>query len=227
MRLLHRDYQFKVSLKENHRILFIIESPEVFRQLIQEFMIGQTGEECGFVLSEENIPIKMQDNLKCIINPFEHSLNERKLLNKLYELLKKEIQSTELLLENNNIYAMIENYSIHISQQSDWELSYTDKADIQNLLKFMDIKFVEHEESLIEKIIDYIKVSHELMGIKCFVFVHLLSYLKEYEIEKLYEFAQYQKIIILLMESKQPDDIKKFNSVIIIDKNCCEIELNM
>ncbi len=227
MRLLHKDYQFKLDFKENDRILFIIESPEVFRQLIQELMIGQTGEECGFVLSEENVPIKIQDNLKCIINPFELSLNERKLLSKLYELLKKEIQSTELLLENNEIYAMIENYSIHIFQQLDWELAYTDKSDIQNLLKFMDIKFAEHEESLIEKIIDYIKVSHDLIGIKCFVFVHLLSYLDEYEIEKLYEFAQYQKIIILLMESQQPSDIKKFNSVIIIDKNCCEIELDM
>lgn len=227
MRLLHKDYQFKFDFKENDRILFVVENPEVFRQFIQEFIIGQAGEECGFVLSEDNIPIKMQDNLKCIINPFELSLNERKLLSKLYELLKKEIQSTELLLENNEIYAMIENYSIHIFQQLDWELEYTYKGDTQNLLKFMDIKFAEHEESLIEKIIDYIKVSHELIGIKCFVFVHLLSYLKEYEIEKLYEFAQYQKVIILLLESQQPNDIKKFNSVIIIDKNCCEIELNM
>ena len=57
--------------------------------------------------------------------------------------------------------------------------------------------------------------------------MHLLSYLDEYEIEKLYEFTQYQKVIILLLESQQPNDIKKFNSVIIIDKNCCEIELNM
>jgi CRISPR type II-A-associated protein Csn2 len=99
--------------------------------------------------------------------------------------------------------------------------------DVQNLLKFMNIRFAEYQDSMLEKITDYIKVVHDLLGINLFVFTHLLSCLNGYEIEKLYEYAQYQKINILLIESQQPEYIDFFNLVIILDKDCCEIDLNV
>ena len=184
MRLLHKDYQFVFDLNEQDMSLLVIEHPETYRSFIQEILIAEEGGDCNFVLSENDTPIKIQNNLYCIINPFTLSLNERKLLNKLYEVLKREIQSSDLLIDNNEIYSMIEKYGQNISKMSDWDITYTDKPEVQSLLKFMDIRFAEHPESLIEKIVEYMDVAHELLRIRLFVFVHLLSYLSRYEIEK-------------------------------------------
>ena len=95
------------------------------------------------------------------------------------------------------------------------------------MLKIAEIRFEDTQETLVEKIIDYMKVSQELLGIRCFVFVHLLSYLTEYETEKFYEYVYYQKMNVLLLENRQPDIINRFSNVIIIDKDTCEINLNM
>ena len=227
MRLLHKEYQFMFSLKENSRNLLIVENPKIFSDFIQEILLGIEGEECNFILSQKDKLIKIQDYMNCIINPFALSINERKLINKLYDTLKKEILASELLLENNEIYSMIDKYGIHISQMSDWEIVYSDKMEVNNLLKFMDIKFAETYDTLTEKIIQYINVAHKLLGVECFLFVHLLSYLNSYEVEKLYEFVEYQKIHILLLESNQPNSMKEYNQVVIVDKDGCEINLNM
>ena len=54
--------------------------------------------------------------------------------------------------------------------------------------------------------------------------MNLLSYLTTYEIEKLYEYVNYQKIHVLLLESRQPEELERFSNVVIIDKDACEIE---
>ena len=80
---------------------------------------------------------------------------------------------------------------------------------------------------MVESLIDYMRVMHELIGTKCFVLVHLLSYLTDYEIEKFYEYVHYQKISVLLLESRQPKKVEKYGEVVIVDKDSCEIVLNM
>ena len=96
--------------------------------------------------------------------------------------MKKEILSSELLIEGNQIISYLENYILHVIQSMDWDLVYSDKIDIQCLLKIAEIRFDDAQETLVEKILDYMRVSSELLDMKCFVFVNLLSYLTEYDI---------------------------------------------
>lgn len=227
MRLLHKDYQFMFELSEDSKGLLVIEQPKIFREMIKELVCEEEIEDEKFILSENNQPLKLKEKMCCIINPFTLSLNEKKILNRLHEYLKKEIGVSELLLENNKIYAELEQYALKILQVADWELVYSEKTEVSNLLKFLDIRFSENQTELIEKIVDYIKCVNELLGIKCFIFVHLLGYLNEYEIKKLYEFAEYQKVNILLMESVEPSNVKEFSPVTIIDKDGCEISIGM
>lgn len=195
--------------------------------MVRELTTSDYDDESGFVLSENGEVLKKKDKLVCIVNPLALTLNERKLLNKLGEMLKKEILSTELLVEGNRIVSNLESYVMNIVQNMEWELTYSDKMDIHSLLKIADIRFDDMQETLVEKILDYMKVACELLDVKCFVFVHLLSYLTEYEVEKFYEYVHYQKICVLLLENRQPDMVEKFAETIIIDKDSCEIVLNV
>lgn len=227
MKLVHKDFNFIFDFKENTRSLLVVEQPTIFLRVVRELSTKGYEEESGFVLSENNEVLKKKDKLACIINPLAISLNERKILNKLAEKLKKEILSTELLVEGNQIISALESYVINIVQNMEWILTYSDKMDIQSLLSIADIRFDDMQETLVEKLVDYVKVLSELLDIKCFVFVHLLSYLTEYEVDKFYEYVHYQKICVLLVENRQPKTVKKFSEIVIIDKDSCEISLNV
>ncbi len=227
MRLLHQDFRFIFEFEENTRNLLIVECPHVFCKMVKELSSDDLAEEVRFVLSENEVPVKKKDHLACVVNPLAVSLNERKLLGKLMDILKKEICSSELLMESNQVIALLENYAFNIMQNSDWELACSNKIDVSGLLKFLSIQFRDEQKSLIEKLIDYIKVTSDLLGINCFVFVHLLSYLTEYEMEKLFEYVHYYKVDVLLLESRQPEVMEKFTKVIIIDKDACEIQLSV
>lgn len=226
MKLAHKDFNFVFQFKENERSLLVVEHPAIFLNLIREMAFNDY-EETRLVLSEDDTLLKIKDQLACIIDPLSITVNERKLLNKLGEILKKEILSSDLLIEGNQIISDLENYVLHIIQSMDWDLVYSEKMDIQSLLKIVEIRFDDEQETLVEKILDYMAVSSELLDMKCFVFVHLLSYLTENEIEKFYEYVHYRKLCVLLLESRAPDTVKKFSEVIIIDKDSCEIVLNV
>lgn len=226
MKLAHKDFNFVFQFKENMRSLLVVEHPAIFLKLISEMSLFDN-EETRLVLSEDDMLLKIKDQLACIIDPLSITVNERKLLNKLGEILKREILSSELLIEGNQIISDLENYILHVIQSMDWDLVYSEKMDIQSLLKIAEIRFDDTQETLVEKILDYMKVSSELLDIKCFVFVNLLSYLTEYEIEKFYEYVHYKKLCVLLLESRVPDTVKKFSETIIIDKDSCEIALNV
>lgn len=227
MKLLHKDFNFVFHFKENKSNLLVVEQPAIFLKLVRELTEYGNEEESGFVLSENDEILKKKDKLVCVINPLSISLNERKLLSRLGEMLKREILSTELLIEGNQILSILENYMLNVVRSMEWNLIYSDKMDIQSLLRIAEIRFEDTHETLVEKILDYMEVSRGLLDIKCFVFVHLLSYLTEYEIEKFYEYVYYQKINVLLLENRQPNVINTFSDIIIIDKDSCEISLNM
>ena len=227
MKLLHKDFNFAFHFKENMRSLLVIEQPTIFLKIVRELTECENEEESRFVLSENDEILKKKEKLVCVINPLSISLNERKLLSRLGEMLKREILSTELLIEGNQILSDLESYILKVVRDMEWNLKCSDKMDIQSLLKIAEIRFEDTQETLVEKIIDYMKVSQELLGIRCFVFVHLLSYLTEYETEKFYEYVYYQKMNVLLLENRQPDIINRFSNVIIIDKDTCEINSNM
>ena len=227
MKLLHKDFNFVFHFKENKSNLLVVEQPAIFLKFVSELTECENEDESGFVLSENDEILKKKDKLVCVINPLSISLNERILLSKLGEMLKREILSTELLIEGNQILSILENYMLNVVHSMEWNLIYSDKMDIQSLLKIAEIHFEDTYETLVEKILDYMEVSRGLLDIKCFVFVHLLSYLTEYEIEKFYEYVYYQKINVLLLENRQPNVINTFSDIIIIDKDSCEISLNM
>lgn len=227
MKLVHKDFDFVFRFEENVRSLLVVEHPAILLKLISEMTGNESEEGSRIVLSEDDTLLKIKDKIVCIIDPLSITLNDRKLLSKLGDMLKKEILSSELLIEGNRLISDIENYVIQITQCMDWNLSYSEKIDVQSLLKIAEIRFDDVQETLVEKILDYVKVSSELLDIKCFVFVNLLSYLTEYEIEKFYEYVYYQKICVLLLESRVPDTVKKFSETVIIDKDSCEIVLNV
>lgn len=223
MKLVHKDFDFVFDFKENKQGLLVVESPCLFCKFVEELLIS---DDSKFVLSENNSVIEAKKNLTCLVDFFNVNLNERKILTKLNELIKNEVLNSELMLEGNELCAKIEILADKISNDMDFVLEYNKDIDLSNLIKFMDFKLVQEQGNLLEHLMDYIKIYSEILKIKLFVFVNFMSYFDEYQTEKLIEFANYQKLNLLFVENKMPENLKIFQIAYVLDKDCCQISLN-
>lgn len=71
-----------------------------------------------------------------------------------------------------------------LEDSANYAVQFSDRLDIVGLLKAMDVKYEEIEESLLEHLIRYIKLVVELLGVKLIIFVNLRSYLSDRQFRK-------------------------------------------
>ena len=109
-----------------------------------------------------------------------------------------------------------------LEDSANYAVQFSDRLDIVGLLKAMDVKYEEIEESLLEHLIRYIKLVVELLGVKLIIFVNLRSYLSDRQFSGLIQEIKYQEIKALFIEKQEKACIEG-GMRYIIDKDGCEI----
>lgn len=109
-----------------------------------------------------------------------------------------------------------------LEDSANYAVQFSDRLDIVGLLKAMDVKYEEIEESLLEHLIRYIKLVVELLGVKLIIFVNLRSYLSDRQFMGLIQEIKYQEIKALFIENQEKACIEG-GMRYIIDKDGCEI----
>ena len=223
MKLVYPDYTYQMNFEEGKANIVVIESKREFRHLLEEILMQIEGNDGRFVLSDNDEILKISTNMQCVIDPFALNLNNRKILDKIYALCKQEVLETELFLELEQLYSNIYAFMEKVLEKIDYSITYTDEIDIKLLFKLVNLRLQSDSYDFLEKIIDYIKISHTLLGNRIFVFSNLRSYLESSELELLYKQMSYEKIFLLLIESQDVESISDCETKYIIDKDCCEI----
>ena len=104
-----------------------------------------------------------------------------------------------------------------------YDISFECIKDIKDIVKICDIAFEEKQLNLLEKITEYIKLESKLFKLKCIIFINLHDFLDRDEICLLYKEAFYQKLQIILIESRETEK-NSCERVHIIDQSQCIIE---
>ena len=90
MKLVSDKFQSCIHFVEGKFDSIIIESPDVFREVIQDFVSEMNGIETGLVLSKDNVPIKIANNVELLMSYIPFEVNTKKLLTSLQNVLEKE-----------------------------------------------------------------------------------------------------------------------------------------
>ena len=135
-----------------------------------------------------------------------------------------EVMKSKLLDEYTDINTQLVSFIDDIIETMPYKLDMSLDIDLSGLLKLYDVKFEMCDLTLLEKIVTYIKIMHQVCGIEVFAFIGLKSFLTEDDCVALYEEMCNEKVNIILFESHFCRKIEK-ESVIIIDKDLCIIEL--
>ena len=224
MKMVHTGYDLTMEMNENQIIVLSIENRKAYSEILQDMWNQIQGGEGHFILSDKEKQLKISKEVECIFNPFSLDCNDRKILNKLYQELKE--QSDSFQLEK----AMVLNTSINrfldgLLMQMPYALKYNPDFDLSGLLKLYDLEVESSGETVLERIVEYLRVMTNICGIVNYVFVGLKQYLSEPELEKLYEFVFYEKINLIIIEAIQTPLLSGEKGWI-IDKDLCIIELD-
>lgn len=201
---------------------WIIESPELFAEYVQELYMQCENDEGRFVLSEEENEINLSKVSEIIINPLGLELNQKKIINKLYSELVKTSMSEVMYEKTAELTRYIANYIMDLEDNADYTVQFSDRLDVSILLKAMDVKYEETEESLLEHLIRYIKLVVSLLNVRLIILVNIRSYLNDRQFDELIQEIKYQEIKALFIEN-QERGCAKGGVRYLIDKDGCEI----
>lgn len=221
MRLYNLKYDFSIELSENQVYNVIIENATVLSS-VMESLYGQiNGLEGDFILSEAEKILPLSKNIVLISNPFEINCNDKKILNKLYQEIQTNMQ--ELAFDSfNDLNCDIVNFLDLLMNTVPYNLESSLELDFTGLLKLYDMKICENADSLLEKIIDYVRAIKNICGIQIIVFLNIKQFLTVEELMQLYEICFYEKVHIINIEGVQTKQLAIEKSLI-IDKDLCKI----
>lgn len=225
MKIAHSMLEKPIEFEENVVNVLVVENPKMFSVVVADFYKQiENNEEGGFVLSEDSKVLSMQKYLDIILEPFTVDLNQKKIINKLYTKLKEKSVESEMYKETTELQSNIFAYIEKISETVEYPLVYDSSGiDFQDVFKMVDLKLEANHESLLEKLLDYMTVVYEFLGISHFVAVNLKSFLSFEDLEELYKGIQYKKLSLFLLENKTQENNSTVEKLYILDSDLCSI----
>lgn len=223
MILRHESYEFEMKFLENQINVLVIEKPQVMAKLVRDLYLQYNGKEGGFVLSDVGTIMPIEKSIEFILEPFSINCNNKKIVNKLYQeltALAKENLMRQSMELNFQVTAFLET----LLQEVPYHLLYKDEHDVQEILKFADVRIDSEGETLLEQIVEYLRVMNQICGCNICVFLNLKSFLSREELKQLYDFVNYQKIYLVLLEACEGERIE-CEKTFIIDRDECIIEV--
>lgn len=224
MKLVNSQLCLAINVNENEVNELVVENQEVFSMIVGELVLQVAGAEGNFVLSECGKVLKIGTTVDVLIDYYSVSVNNRKILGRLYKELtsvgndhleeKADINSRMITLLDQLIFSTgMQNLNYELDFQ--WE----------DIFKMYNLRFDEQYNNLSEKMEVYLKTLANYTDVRIVFLVNIKSYLSFQELIELYKIADYCKINLFLIESRESTERgqeKRF----IIDRDKCFIDAN-
>ncbi len=225
MILVHPLFIDPIEIENNKINIVIVEHQHLFTKFIAEIFTQINDGSGSFLLSQDGKKLDFSKNMDIVVDVFNLTVNQKKVINKLHSSLLTSAQESEHYLMTSELFTNINVYLDAIIQDQSLALTYNEALDIAGIFKAADVRFAEEQEYLSEKLIDYMEVMTEYCNIECFAFVNLKSYMSETELKDFYRDVLYKRFKVILLESRTDSEIyglKDLENILILDKDLCE-----
>lgn len=221
MILAYSKLNLRMEFIENTVNVLVLEDPVQFSEIVYLLKCDEKVLESPFVLSESDKFLQISKEMEIIVDPFSLDFSSRKIQQQLYK--EMEIVATEFDVEkaevNGRMLYLIEGIQERLQYQN---IAYNLEFSWENLLKLYQVHFEPLCESLLEKLVEYIKIASNLLNLKVIGFVNLKLYLTKEQLHYLYEIAFYNKVNLLLIENIENTQLEE-EKLYIVDKDKCLI----
>ncbi|MBQ3390545.1 MAG: type II-A CRISPR-associated protein Csn2 [Firmicutes bacterium] len=211
-----------MSFHENRIEELIIENPKAYRELVGDFMIQCDGDEGKWILSDDDSLVSLKKYALMITDAFSLDVNQKKMVSRLHEVLKKNLIEGPLYMEFRQLMAENLSFVERLIDVEGYDLAYEKDLDVSSYLKFVGVKNLDDTQGFLERLILYTRLAGELLGIRLIVITNLKNMLDEEELVQFYVMCNYLKISVLLIESTERQ-VLEYEHRTIIDRDLCLI----
>lgn len=200
----------------------VIEDKAYFTKFLQSFMGVVHREHQEFELIDDFKKLDLARSTEVIFDLFSLDANNARVLKKLYEELEADLNSVDmytkkLAMENTLINTLDDliyrsRFSLHIGE-----------IDYQTLFKALAVAVDYDQESLLERLTEYMEVTSEMLGKDLFVITNLDSFLNDEDLHRLRTFLCYNQIKVLALQNSLTREVNSCENLRIVDKDLCEI----
>lgn len=221
MNLLYKPLGLELAFEENRINVLAVEEPKLLSELLMALTINAKIQDC-LLLSEKDTELSISKKMDVIIDPFQVSTRDKKILNGLYRLLIED-ESLDVIEQkaktNQEIIKLLE----CLAANSLYPIDYGVDLDLVTLFKVYDVHIADEADNYVEKLLNYIRASHDICGYEVFCIYGLRYYLTSDQLIEFYRTCLYHKLLLLIIEPRYIGKNVYENSWI-IDKDKCIIE---
>lgn len=220
--LAHMHIETPIVLSSDYIFDLIIENPKEFYSMVNDLILGFSGEESRFVFSEAGKVFSPNAKGELIHNIFDFAIENKKALTSLYKFIEERYNERGSSVSQSNLMVSLSNLFSELFSEISVPIDY-DEPTVTSLLKACAVRPRNEFDSLSEKLICLINLAISLKNIKFFVFVDVKSILDDEAVTSLFEHCRREKVAIMFVESVLRRPLHPFEKGVHITDDLCEI----
>lgn len=167
--------------------------------ILNEKISGLEGEEI-FLIDDDNKELNMSKEMYIVFDLFNIDYNSKKILAKIYEQIKENIEKNQDL-EFEDMITKIRNYLICEINELPFEFVMKQDLEIVEVLKLFGLKIDnQNYNTVLEKVEILIDIISTVGVARVLVLPNLKQYLTNEELLELYKYSLYNNVKLLLIE---------------------------
>lgn len=222
MNLVTKYLENSLEIKSKTINTLVIEDTHYFSLFLKGLIESTEIESDEFELIEDYKTVDMTKYVEVIFDIFNLEANSANILKKMYAELEEDLNTQEVYTKKVELESIIANITDELIYRSRFSLK-AGEINYQNLFKAIEIEFDYEKNSVLERLIEYIKVTSELLKTKVYIIVNLDSFLSEEELVELEKFLLYNDVKVLALQNTIRREVKPSENLRIVDKDLCEI----
>ncbi len=153
-----------------------------------------------FLLDQNDEELKIDKNMYLIFDLFNIDYNSKKILNKLYEVVEKNIKNSQDY-ELDELTSRLKQYLISEVNELPFEFIMNDSINVVDILKVFNLKIDSiNYTRILEKLELLVDMISTLKIANILVIPNLKMYLNEKELLEFYKYSLYNNINLLIIE---------------------------
>lgn len=210
-----------IEFDENYISVLVIENAQELRKAIISMKQQCDGGQGDFVLSENHELLEMSKNVLFVSDPFSPELDSKKMSNKINQDACR--TASDFYEDFQRIVAGINSLAVNVCSAMEYEVSFTELDDADQIIKLLNFCIDKSEISFAETLLAYMKLNRMFFGKKLTVIYNLKACMSIDEMKLFYKGVKYEKLPLLLVEDIQRRIIKEDEKTVIIDEDLCVI----
>lgn len=210
------------DFNNDKNIILVIKNKKYLYLLVNSLLNEDIDNKYLLIIDDNNKQQNNDDYIEFIPSIFLLNFNSKKNLTIINKQIKNQYK-TRIKETIEIIYTYLLDLQKNICIDFDIELISNIDLIEDDILKLINFEIKDKYDSILDKIINYMKIINQLRKIKIFIFLNLSVYLNKEEIKLLLKESKYYDFKIILIENNE-EIIDLFDTKRILDEDLCLID---